>query len=84
MISMRSAGIASEVCLTFSQAREQIVRHALGADAAKVKEKVSLVRNRLVAVNGEINNPVGSLAKFGADAVDFGEREAGSAQSQRQ
>ena len=30
-----------------------------------------LVRNRLVAVNCEINNLVGSLAKLGADAVDW-------------
>ncbi len=59
---------------TFPQAREQIVRHALdalGTDAEKVKEEVTLVRNRLVAVNGEINNLVGSLAKLGADAVDL-------------
>ncbi|MEO2090323.1 MAG: hypothetical protein ABGY75_12600 [Gemmataceae bacterium] len=56
------------------QTREQIVRHALdalGEDAEKIKEEVTLVRNRLVAVNGEINNLVGSLAKLGADAADL-------------
>lgn len=59
---------------TFPQAREQIVRHALdalGEDATQVKEEVTLVRNRLAAVNGEINNLVNSLAKLGADAVDL-------------
>ncbi len=59
---------------TSPQAREQIVRHALdalGEDAVKLKEEATLVRNRLVAVNGEINNLVGSLAKLGADAADL-------------
>ena len=59
---------------TFPQAREQIVRHtldALGEDAAKIKEEAGLVRNRLVAVSGEINNLVNSLAKLGADAADL-------------
>ena len=59
---------------TLPQAREQIVRQALealGGDAAKIKEEAGLVRNRLAAVSGEINNLVNSLAKLGADAADL-------------
>lgn len=59
---------------TSPQAREQIVRHALdalGEDATKLKDEATLVRNRLVAVNGEINNLVNVLAKMGTDAADL-------------
>jgi site-specific DNA recombinase len=52
--------------------REQIVASALaalGEDSQKVQEEAGLVRQRLSAVQSEINNLLGVLAKMGAEAA---------------
>ncbi|MBL8853900.1 MAG: hypothetical protein JNK57_08000 [Planctomycetaceae bacterium] len=56
--------------------REQIVASALaalGEDSQKVQEEAGLVRQRISAVQSEINNLVGVLAKIGAEAAALGE-----------
>ena len=67
--------------------REQIVSHALtalGEDSQRVQEEAALIRQRVSAVQTEINNLMGVLANMGAEAASLVEEGLVRLKSERE